>query len=360
MNTFKQIISYISLLAASAIFLSACAQPYTPPDYSAYYWPKEPDRKRLQLLTMIRHDLDIRPMTQSESLFGGQTYFRFKKPHSVVADNDGNIYVTDSYLGTVFVLNIEKQSIRRFIKPGGWKQPIGLGIDNVNSLLAVTDSNSVIVTNYRTGQTVLSLGQKEGFITPHGLAMDPKNRYLYIGDTKASRIYKYDYSGNRLATIAVKGSGPTGVYYPGQIAVDKQGRLFVVDTMNWKIKIYGTDGKFIREFGEHGSVIGQFNRPKGISVSKDGIIAVTDNDLGIFMLMSDTGQVYTFMGGVGSSPARFAVPMGIYIDDSDKIYVVDQVNRRLQIFQMYTDKYYATPPPAAPAAPQPAAGGQAQ
>ena len=249
------------LIISAALLITGCISPYSPPDYSQYYWPKGPAKTRLRLLTIIRHDLDRRPMTQSEGLFGGKTFFRFKKPHSVVVDLDDNIYVTDTYLNNVFVINLKTQVIKKLQKPGGWQKPVGLAIDNVNNLLAVTDGNTVLLMNYRTGQVVTKLGASEGFIVPNGLAMDPVNRYLYVGDTKGSRVYKYGYDGKRISTIAIKGSGPTGVYYPGSLAVDKDGRLFVVDTMNWKIKIYGPDGKFIRSFGEHGSLVGQFNRP---------------------------------------------------------------------------------------------------
>jgi len=343
------------MIMAVTILTGGCASTYTPPDYSQHYWPKEPLKTRLRLLTIIRNDLDIRQMSTSESLFGGTTFFRFRKPHSVVVDNDRNIYVTDTYAKTVYVLNLETQKIRNLNRPGGWSTPLGLGIDNENNILAISDANSVIMMNYKTGQILQTLGPREGFSVPQGLALDPKNRYLYISDTKGSAVYKYDYEGNRLATIASIGSGPRGVYYPGQIAVDKQGRLYVVDTMNWKIKIYGTDGKLIRAFGQHGSMPGQFNRPKGISVSKDGLIAVTDNDLGVFLLMNELGATYTYMGGIGYGPAQFVVPQGIYISDEDRIYVVDQVNRRLQIFQMYTDQYYREHPEATPSAGKPAA-----
>lgn len=337
------------LILATALAITGCAPTQKQIDYTNYYWPKEPLKTRLRLLRVISSDLDIRQMSAGESLFGGSTYFKFKKPHSVVVDVDNNIYVTDTYNRTVYIINMQNGSVRLLKKPGGWSMPMGLGIDNINHLLAITDNKTVIIMNYKTSQVIRVLGQTEGFKVPNGLAFDPSNRFLYVGDTKGSAIYKYDYDGQRIATVATVGTGPENVYFPAHMAVDRSGRLFVADTMNWKIKIFGPDGSFIKSFGEHGSVLGQFNRPKGLSVSKDGIIGITDNDLGLFMLMNEDGQVYTFKGGIGSKPAQFIVPQGIFISDDDKIYVVDQVNRRLQVFQMYTDKYYSEHPEAIPA-----------
>lgn len=339
-----------TLFIVSALFASGCTSTYQPIDYTHYYWPKEPLRTRLRLLTTIRTDLDIRQRTQAENIFGGDVYFSFTKPHAVVADPDGNIYVTDTYRRTVYMLNLEQESVKLLNKPGGWALPIALGIDNDNNLLAISDLNTVVLMNYKTHKVIRIFGAKEGFIRIGGLALDPANEYVYISDTRGSRIYKYDYNGNRLDILAEKGNGPTGVFFPAGLSVDSQGRLYVVDTMNWKIKMYGPDGKFIRDFGQHGSMLGQFNRPKDVSISKDGIVAVTDNDLNLFMLMNEYGQLYAYRGGSGGAPAQFHMPMGIFIDQRDRIYVVDQINRRLQIFQMYTDRYYeenpGTPIPA--------------
>ena len=337
------------ILGMAAILATGCTSTYTPPDYSKYYWPKEPMRPRLRLLNIIRTDLDIRDISQSESMFGESVSFKFIKPHSVVVDKDNNIYVTDSYSKSVFVINEEIGSVRRLNKPGGWYLPLGLGIDNVNNILAVTDDNSVILVDYKTGN-VLRVIKDEGFNRPQGIAFDTVNRFIYIVETRDSAVYKYDYNGNRLAKLAGPGTGPDGVYYPAGAALDSKGRLFVVDTMNWKIKIFDKEGEPAGSFGVHGSVPGQFARPKGISISKDDIIAITDNDLGVFMLMDDKGRTYTYLGGNGARPAEFTVPMGIYIAEDDKIYVVDQVNRRLQVFQMYTDRYYQEHPEADPTA----------
>jgi len=332
------------VLAVTVMGASGCASTYVPPDYSKHYWPKEPLKARLRLINIIKTDLDIREVSQTESIFGETSEFNFIKPGAVVADNNGNIYVTDSYKKAVFALNPETGSIRKLQRPGGWVTPVGLGIDNVNNILAVADTGRVTLFDFSTGILLRDLGSSEGFKTIGSVAFDPVNRFMYIVDTKASAVYKYDYNGKRLSTVASMGTGEENVYYPGSADVDSNGRLYIADTMNWRIKIFDKDGNYIKGFGSHGSMPGQFNRPKGISVSKDGIIGITDTDLGLFMLMNDEGRTYSYLGGIGGGPAQFVTPMGIYIDDNDKIYVVDQTNRRLQIFQMYTDKYYEEHP----------------
>ena len=338
------------LLLILAFAVTGCTPAYTPPDYSQYYWPREPQKTRLRLLNIIKTDLDVRNRASTEMLFGATSNFSMKKPHGIALDNESNIYVTDAYMRNVFIINQDTGATSTLKKPGHWTAPSGIGIDKTNNLLAVADMGDVFIFNYKTRQLLLTLTKATNdFVMPQGLAFDPKNNYIYIGDTRASKIYKYDYKGNKLATIAEKGGGKNQVYYPGMIATDDKGRLFVVDTMNWKLKIWGPDGELISSFGEHGRGGGKFSRAKGIAVSKDGVIAITENDFNYFMLMNDQGQAYFIQGGASNNaPGNFVTPMGIAFDDDDKIYVVDQTNRRIQVFQMYTDKYYEEHPEEIP------------
>ena len=38
-------------------------------------------------------------------------------------------------------------------------------------------------------------------------------------------------------------------------------------------------------------------------------------------------------------PVVFLFPLGIDIDSTDKIYVVDQMNTRVQVFQYFSEEY---------------------
>ena len=40
---------------ALAVMATGCAPQYTPADYSGYFWPKPPEKKRVQLLKVIRN-----------------------------------------------------------------------------------------------------------------------------------------------------------------------------------------------------------------------------------------------------------------------------------------------------------------
>jgi hypothetical protein len=40
-----------------------------------------------------------------------------------------------------------------------------------------------------------------------------------------------------------------------------------------------------------------------------------------------------FVGAAGSGPGEFLLPAGLFIDGQDRIYVADQGNSRVQVFE---------------------------
>lgn len=75
-----------------------------------------------------------------------------------------------------------------------------------------------------------------------------------------------------------------------------------------------------------------FNQPSDVAVAKDGRIYVVDGANQAVKSFDNKGNFLFSFGQAGSSPGRFAAPLGIDIDDSGKVYVADSGNHRIQIF----------------------------
>ena len=52
----------------------------------------------------------------------------------------------------------------------------------------------------------------------------------------------------------------------------------------------------------------------------------------VVQVFNDQGQLLYYFGQKGAGPWEFQLPSGLQIDSSDRIYVVDSYNRRVQIF----------------------------
>ena len=337
MNKRKPIL--LSAFILFTLITIGCTPQYAPPDYSRYFFPPPPEKKRLQLLTMIKTDVDVRKPSLGEDLFGNTAFFSFKKPLGIVVDDAGTAYVSDSYKGTILKINLDKSVVSTFGRIGIWKDPKTLAIDNKYKLLGVIDGYQIKIVSLVSGRPAIDL-KGVRFKKPAGIAFDPDNKLIYITDIRTHEIYQFNYKGKHLKTFGGRGPEEKHLYFPGAIALDSDGFIYVVDTMNWKIKVFNKEGGFERAFGDHGNAPGMFGRPKGISINQDGVVMVTDSDFNRITLFTKMGAILLIYGNAGSKPGQFINPYGIYVDNKDRIYIVDQTNRRLQIYQLYTDKFY--------------------
>ncbi len=64
----------------------------------------------------------------------------------------------------------------------------------------------------------------------------------------------------------------------GSIRVDGHGTIYVLDSKDMKVKMFGKDGSFIRSFGKAGQGPGEFQYPLKMFLRKNGDIAVFDGE----------------------------------------------------------------------------------
>lgn len=130
---------------------------------------------------------------------------------------------------------------------------------------------------------------------------------------------------------------------PSDIAVNKDGDIFVVDSGNNRIrKISSTDG--VTTFAGDGSTgdgddIGtkaQFNTPNGIVIDPDGNLFVADTFNHRIRKITPSGEVSTFAGSTegfkndNGTSAQFNQPIDITIDKKRNLYVTDSNNYKIR------------------------------
>jgi len=346
-------------LAAVVVLLAACGPRRMPIDLTPYVWPPSPLEPKIKLIRLIATDLDIRTPSTLEKLFGEESTMSFGKPHGIAVDKEGNIYVSDSYSRRVHVLNIEKQSIGELVNAYGWDVPLGVAVDDKNELVAVADAgaNKVYIFDRRSRSIERIIGGEGGFRNPVGVAFDPDRKIIYINDSKIHEVHSYTLDGKFISKVAYAGAGVGDVYHPALMDTDNEGKLYVVDTMNFRLQIFDPTGGPTVAFGEHGDRPGMFARPKGVAVSDDGYVFVTDAAFGNFQIFDKNGMAYLYVGSPGRAPGRFNIPQGIAVDSKDRVFVVDQINKRVQVFQYLSERYKQSmslePAPAPAAGPKP-------
>ena len=261
----------------------------------------------------------------------------------MAVDSKGLLYVADQKVGAIFVFNTETKDTEMI--RNGFEAHFGM----INGL-AVDDDGRIFVSDGKLGK-VLVINAKhqvedqiKDLVDPVGLAIDKENRLLYVVDTQQDQVLVYD--ADTLKPIRKIGTGgkkhtlstPGDFALPTNVAVDKDGNVYVTDTLNWRVEIFDADGNFISQFGKHCDAIGCFERPKGIAVDGDGHIWVVDTSLNLVQAYDRDGALLAYVGGPGRLLGQFTDPVGIFIDQNNRMFVSEQYPwGRVQQFRYITD-----------------------
>ena len=330
-------------------------------DKSKIVWPSPPDIARIKYLDYFAGeklpDFNAKPEKKKSSwmdkLAGGSTapsedllrnHFFMGEPHGMAVDSKGNLYVADSKVSVIFIINPETHDTQ-LIKNGkdaDFGLIVGLAIDDSDRLFVSDPEKSrvdVFDANHKQEGAITG-----GLQSPTGLAIDNENRFLYITDIGLDQVLVYDADTLQLLrTIGTSGkdhtlTDPGDFAKPTGAAVDADGNLYVADMLNARIEVFDADGNFIRAFGKRGDGPGYFAMPKGVAVDSDGHVWVTDAMQNHVQLFTAEGGFLLSMGfGRGILPGQFSGVQYVTIDNkNNRVFTSEVFPGRVQEFRYVT------------------------
>ena len=161
---------------------------------------------------------------------------------------------------------------------GSFNSPRGITIYDENYVYVVDSGNSRIQQFTLDGEFVSAFGQsgKRGnnFITPVDIVINSEK--LYVTDSSAGKISIFDLDGSFLRSINNSVGGLS--ISPNGIIFDDQNNFYISDNRNHRIIQYNELGVAISVFGKMGIHDGQFKFPQDVAISKDGYLFVTDTE----------------------------------------------------------------------------------
>ena len=178
------------------------------------------------------------------------------------------------------------------------------------------------------------------FGEPETIAVD-SNGFVFVVDTVNNRIQKFNADGylvnewGRFGTQPgeIRLDAPMEVAANGQlIAVDAQDSLYLTDTLNHRIEVFSANGEFLRTWGSEGSANGELDHPSGIAIAADGSVYVADTYNDRIQVFTPEGEYLRGWGSFGSGPGQFSWPRGVVVDPAGNVYVSDYNNDRIQKF----------------------------
>jgi hypothetical protein len=229
-------------------------------------------------------------------------------------------------------------------------RPNGLFIDDTDSLYVVEEWGSRML-KYRTsdGANLLSIGvaglqnrAEYSFDHPQDVALDSSG-YIWVVDRH--RAAQYDAGGGFLQELPPDdpwNSGTDNTHFdtPRGIAFDSAGRMYIADAENHRIQIYTFSGNTpvysttIGVTGVSGDDNGHFDRPCQVVIDGSDRLYVTDvNNARVQRCTYAGGWTCTTFHGTGSEgsgPDELDFVFGLGIDGSGNIYIADGGNNRVK------------------------------
>jgi DNA-binding beta-propeller fold protein YncE len=168
---------------------------------------------------------------------------------------------------------------------------------------------------------------------PLGLAFDAAGN-VYVTDVAApQRILEFDPTDKLVQTF---GAGED-LNFPNGVAVDTEGLVYVTDSNNGRLLVFGADGALVSKIGR-GAGAGNLGLPRGIAIDDQGRVFIVDSSgQGVLVYSSlvagaEQPEHLGFFGGHGIDNGQFAFPMGIAVDTHGRVYVADTANGRIQVW----------------------------
>lgn len=315
---------------------------------------------------MNNHRVLVCPVGGVCSEFAGETGVpgsdndHFYYPVDVAVDSTGLVYVSDSGNFRVQVFQQDGTYVRTIGETGApyltdnihLNKPWGLYLYTDGSMLVNEGEGYRTVKLDNTGHALWNIGEAGvwGDDNDHfgcdwggvvaGPAVDASGN-IYVPDVCNHRIQIFDSIGTYLDTFGSYGQGDNEFDGPRDIEIDPQtGRIFIVDHWNQRVQVYSSDWTYqttIGVTGEAGDDNLHLRYPWGLTLDSTGNVYIADSDNQRVQKCLPSGLNYsctTFAGETGVIDNEFSHlhPLDLDVDTSGNLYVVDEWNNRVQVF----------------------------
>jgi len=126
-----------------------------------------------------------------------------------------------------------------------------------------------------------------------------------------------------------------GFLQPSDVAVGRDGRVYVVDGVNNAVKVFDEAGTFRFSFGASGAGPGQFKAPLGIATDSAGRVYIADAGNRRIQIFTAGGEWQRTIEIPPEKNKKPADPVDVAVDEAkQQLYAVDNDNHRVLVYSL--------------------------
>jgi len=164
---------------------------------------------------------------------------------------------------------------------------------------------------------------------PRSVAVDANDNLFVVDMT--GRVQKFSPAGVFLSSWQMP---QTDKGKPKGMCRDAEGNIVVVEPHYSRVNHFTPAGQSVRQWGVHGTNVGELALPRAVAVNRHGTIFVSEYGVTerVQMFSVDGRQLLRVIGREGPGPGEFNRAEGLGLDATDRLYVADSCNHRVQVF----------------------------
>ena len=230
------------------------------------------------------------------------------KPSEIAIDASGNILVTDRY----------NHCVKKFL------------VDGQSPSLVHCTTNRSNQDRYAYWPTGISIFDNKVYVTD---TLNKSVNVLNAEDLSECRtLGKSGSSKGKFHSPTCIACDKGEFHCPTSVACDKDGKIYVVDNENHRVKVFSPDGNFISTFGGSGGGDGRFNYPVGITIDRSNdILYVSDRGNKRISVFKSNGR---FVKSFFPKECKDFDPCGLTVDTNGKLYVCEFKTGRVLSFEI--------------------------
>ena len=211
------------------------------------------------------------------------------------------------------------------------KKPFAVAFDSQGRILVSDSVKGVVIRFDRQGRRMDVFGSRGAtqLKTPLGLDVGPEDA-IFVADVGLGKVVSFDSRGKVRAAYGRRGE----LVNPTDAALSPDGtRLYVTDSKTHKILVFDSEtAELLFSFGQPGDGEGEFAFPTSLAFDGDGNLYVVDQINARLQLMTAEGKFLRQIGDRGTTFGKFVRPKDVAVDEVGNVYVTDNAFNNLQIF----------------------------